>query len=290
MNIIGEVAGKTAVIIDDEIDTAGSLLEAVARPGGGGRRRDLLLRHPRRLLGPVARAHRGQPDHRGDRHRHDPAARRARTATRSPSSRSRRSSARRSSASIAARASAPSSRSEVQLVEEMTFWGSHADDEEPRSRRPPPRADRAERARSAHPDILDRPDAEVPLQADGLERTRGPSLRTDRCPHQRARAGVRRPHRRRPARQDRAVPRPPARLAGRPADPDRAARADAGGGRRVRSWWWPTRRASARSARSSTSASGRRSTRRSTRSCPRRSPPSARRCGGRSPSATTTSS
>ncbi len=30
MNIIGEVAGRTAVIIDDEIDTAGSLLEAVA--------------------------------------------------------------------------------------------------------------------------------------------------------------------------------------------------------------------------------------------------------------------
>ena len=30
MNIIGDVAGRTAVIIDDEIDTAGSLLEAVA--------------------------------------------------------------------------------------------------------------------------------------------------------------------------------------------------------------------------------------------------------------------
>jgi ribose-phosphate pyrophosphokinase len=30
MNIIGEVSGKTAVIIDDEIDTAGSLLEAVS--------------------------------------------------------------------------------------------------------------------------------------------------------------------------------------------------------------------------------------------------------------------
>jgi ribose-phosphate pyrophosphokinase len=28
MNVIGEVAGKTAVIIDDEIDTAGSLIEA----------------------------------------------------------------------------------------------------------------------------------------------------------------------------------------------------------------------------------------------------------------------
>jgi ribose-phosphate pyrophosphokinase len=30
MNIIGEVAGRTAVIIDDEIDTAGSLMEAVS--------------------------------------------------------------------------------------------------------------------------------------------------------------------------------------------------------------------------------------------------------------------
>jgi ribose-phosphate pyrophosphokinase len=30
MNVIGEVAGKTAVIIDDEIDTAGSLMEAVS--------------------------------------------------------------------------------------------------------------------------------------------------------------------------------------------------------------------------------------------------------------------
>ncbi len=29
MNIIGEVGGKTAIIIDDEIDTAGSLIEAV---------------------------------------------------------------------------------------------------------------------------------------------------------------------------------------------------------------------------------------------------------------------
>jgi ribose-phosphate pyrophosphokinase len=29
MNIIGEVRGRTAVIIDDEIDTAGSLIEAV---------------------------------------------------------------------------------------------------------------------------------------------------------------------------------------------------------------------------------------------------------------------
>ena len=38
MNIIGEVAGKTAVIIDDEIDTAGSLLEAVGALEAAGAR------------------------------------------------------------------------------------------------------------------------------------------------------------------------------------------------------------------------------------------------------------
>ena len=36
LNIIGDVAGKTAVIIDDEIDTAGSLLEAVSALVGEG--------------------------------------------------------------------------------------------------------------------------------------------------------------------------------------------------------------------------------------------------------------
>ncbi|MDQ2690080.1 MAG: ribose-phosphate diphosphokinase, partial [Chloroflexota bacterium] len=38
MNIIGEVAGKTAVIIDDEIDTAGSLMEAVGALEAAGTR------------------------------------------------------------------------------------------------------------------------------------------------------------------------------------------------------------------------------------------------------------
>jgi ribose-phosphate pyrophosphokinase len=38
MNIIGEVGGKTAVIIDDEIDTAGSLLEAVGALRAAGAR------------------------------------------------------------------------------------------------------------------------------------------------------------------------------------------------------------------------------------------------------------
>jgi ribose-phosphate pyrophosphokinase len=38
MNIIGEVNGKTAVIIDDEIDTAGSLMEAVGALEAAGTR------------------------------------------------------------------------------------------------------------------------------------------------------------------------------------------------------------------------------------------------------------
>jgi ribose-phosphate pyrophosphokinase len=38
MNIIGEVGGKNAVIIDDEIDTAGSLIEAVTALEGAGAR------------------------------------------------------------------------------------------------------------------------------------------------------------------------------------------------------------------------------------------------------------
>jgi ribose-phosphate pyrophosphokinase len=38
MNIIGEVTGKTAVIIDDEINTAGSLIEAVGALEAAGTR------------------------------------------------------------------------------------------------------------------------------------------------------------------------------------------------------------------------------------------------------------
>ncbi|MGH2446535.1 MAG: ribose-phosphate diphosphokinase [Candidatus Limnocylindria bacterium] len=38
MNIIGEVGGKTAVIIDDEVDTAGSLMEAVGALQAAGAR------------------------------------------------------------------------------------------------------------------------------------------------------------------------------------------------------------------------------------------------------------
>ncbi|MDQ3148435.1 MAG: ribose-phosphate diphosphokinase, partial [Chloroflexota bacterium] len=38
MNIIGEVGGKTAIIIDDEVDTAGSLMEAVGALQDAGAR------------------------------------------------------------------------------------------------------------------------------------------------------------------------------------------------------------------------------------------------------------
>ena len=79
--VIGDVAGKTAVIVDDIIDTAGTLKAAAA--GGPRRRRPARLRrrHPRRVL----RQRVGEPRRgalRADRrHRHDPAAARARRTT-----------------------------------------------------------------------------------------------------------------------------------------------------------------------------------------------------------------
>ena len=74
--VVGDVRGKTAVLVDDMIDTAGTLCAAantVRRRGRGAGHR---LRHPRRLLRPCLRApalrelwHRA---HRRD--RHDPSA------------------------------------------------------------------------------------------------------------------------------------------------------------------------------------------------------------------------
>ena len=50
MNVIGDVKGKRAIIVDDEIDTAGHARRD--RPGARarGRHRDLRLRHPRRAV------------------------------------------------------------------------------------------------------------------------------------------------------------------------------------------------------------------------------------------------
>ena len=74
MNVIGEVRGKRAIIVDDEIDTAGTLIEIVRALEREGVDRDLRLRHPRRAVRPGGRPDprlepaRGRPD------RHDPAA------------------------------------------------------------------------------------------------------------------------------------------------------------------------------------------------------------------------
>ena len=72
--VVGDVAGKAAILVDDMIDTAGTLVEAarVLRESGADAR--VRGRDARRLLRPGVRAAR-RPRDRGDRrHRHDPAA------------------------------------------------------------------------------------------------------------------------------------------------------------------------------------------------------------------------
>ena len=76
--VIGDVKDKTAVIVDDLIDTAGTLRAAAETVKDEGARSRLRLRHARRVL----RQRVGEPRRRavrgGRRHRHDPDAARAR--------------------------------------------------------------------------------------------------------------------------------------------------------------------------------------------------------------------
>ncbi len=109
MNIIGEVAGRTAVIIDDEIDTAGSLVEAVGALEAAGARAIYSCATHGVFSGRRARSHRGSSRSPRSSSPTPSRCRPAPTTRASPSSPSRRCSARRSSASIAARASGPSS-------------------------------------------------------------------------------------------------------------------------------------------------------------------------------------
>ena len=58
MNIIGNVEGKTVILLDDMVDTAGSLCGAArALIEVGGAKEIYCLRHARRSLPPGARAH-----------------------------------------------------------------------------------------------------------------------------------------------------------------------------------------------------------------------------------------
>ena len=77
MNVIGDIRGRTCIIADDIIDTAGTMQKA--RPGAQGRRRraGAGLRGARRAVGAGDRAHREVADRQADRHQHHPARREA---------------------------------------------------------------------------------------------------------------------------------------------------------------------------------------------------------------------
>jgi len=130
MNIIGEVAGKTAVIIDDEIDTAGSLLEAVAALVSEG------------AVAIYSCATHGVFSNQSLEHiEASPLTEVIVTDTIPlPANANRDKVTVLSIAPLFGEAIKRIHRgesvgalfsSEVQLVEEMTFWGSHAEDEEP---------------------------------------------------------------------------------------------------------------------------------------------------------------
>ncbi len=52
MHVIGDVHGRTCLVIDDIIDTAGTLVKTAACADGKRRQRSVCLRHPRRAFGP----------------------------------------------------------------------------------------------------------------------------------------------------------------------------------------------------------------------------------------------
>ena len=102
MHLIGDVKGKQCIIVDDMIDTAGTLAGAAKALMEHGATQGRRLRHARRALGAGHPAHRRVAARRGHRLRHDPAlAGRQAPARRSSRSAWRASWARPSSASTA---------------------------------------------------------------------------------------------------------------------------------------------------------------------------------------------
>ena len=59
MNIIGDVAGRTCILVDDIVDSGGTLCNAAEALLENGRQGGLRLHHARRALRRRGRAHRG---------------------------------------------------------------------------------------------------------------------------------------------------------------------------------------------------------------------------------------
>ena len=72
MNVIGDVRGKRAIIVDDEVDTGGTLMMTIAGAGARGCHRGLRLRHARRPVRPGHRSHPRIEPARSGHHRHHP--------------------------------------------------------------------------------------------------------------------------------------------------------------------------------------------------------------------------
>ena len=73
MHVIGEIDGRNCVIMDDMIDTAGTLVKAAEVLKERGAKKRLRLLHAPGVLGPGDRAHPQVAARRGGHHQHHPA-------------------------------------------------------------------------------------------------------------------------------------------------------------------------------------------------------------------------